>query len=140
VGIGFAVPVNTVREVVSQIKQHGKVEHAYLGVEMQAITQELADTVNLPVDAGVLIARVAEGSPAAEAGLEGGDQSVIVDGRSYVFGGDIVVSADGQAMRTPDDLRTMIMEMRPGDSVTIDIRRGDMQRTVNVTLGQQPAQ
>jgi S1-C subfamily serine protease len=140
VGIGFAVPVNTVREVVSQIKQHGKVEHAYLGVEMQAITQELAETVNLPVDAGVLIARVAEGSPAAEAGLEGGDQSVIVDGRSYVLGGDIVVSADGQAMTTPDDLRTMIMEKRPGDSVTLDIRRADMQRTVNVTLGQQPAQ
>jgi S1-C subfamily serine protease len=140
VGIGFAVPVNTVREVVSQIKQHGKVEHAYLGVEMQAITQELAETVNLPVDAGVLIARVAEGSPAAEAGLEGGDQSVIVDGRSYVLGGDIVVSADGQAMTTPDDLRTMIMEKRPGESVTLDIRRGDMQRTVNVTLGQQPAQ
>ena len=63
VGIGFAVPVNTVREVVSQIKQHGKVEHAYLGVEMQAITPELAETVNLPVDAGVLIARVAERAP-----------------------------------------------------------------------------
>ena len=140
VGIGFAVPVNTVREVVSQIKQHGKVEHAYLGVEMQAITPELAETVNLPVDAGVLIARVAEGSPADEAGLEGGDQSVIVDGQSYVLGGDIVVSADGQAMTTPDELRTMIMEKRPGDSITLDIRRGDMQRTVNVTLGQQPAQ
>ncbi len=140
VGIGFAVPVNTVREVVSQIKKSGKVEHAYLGVEMQAITDELAETVNLPVAQGVLIARVAEGSPADQAGLKGGNQSVIVDGTSYALGGDIVTSADGRAMTSPDDLRTMIMQKKPGESVTLNIRRGDMQRTVNVTLGQQPAQ
>ncbi len=140
VGIGFAVPVNTVREVVSQIKQSGKVEHAYLGVEMQAITDELVETFDLQVDQGVLIARVVEGSPADQVGLEGGNQSVIVDGTSYLLGGDIVISADGQAMTSPDDLRTMIMERKPGDSVTLDIRREGSQRTVNVTLGQQPAQ
>ena len=140
VGIGFAIPVNTVREVVSQIKQHGKVEHAFLGVEMVPITAELADTVNLPVDEGVIIAGVLDGSPAAEAGLKGGDQSVIVDGRSYVLGGDIVTSADGQPMTSPGDLRAMIMEKKPGDSITLKIRRDDLQRTVNVTLGQQPAQ
>jgi S1-C subfamily serine protease len=140
VGIGFAVPVNTVREVVSQIKAHGKVEHAYLGVEMQGITDELAETVNLPVGEGVIIARVVEGSPADEAGLEGGSESVIVDGTSYVLGGDIVTGADGQAITSPDDLRTMIMDKKPGDSITLNIRRQDLQRTVNVTLGQQPAQ
>jgi S1-C subfamily serine protease len=140
VGIGFAVPVNTVREVVSQIKESGKVKHAYLGVEMQAITDELAETVTLPVAQGVLIAKVVEGSPADQAGLEGGTQPVIVDGTSYVLGGDIVTSADGRAMTSPDDLRTMIMEKKPGESVTLKIRRGDLQRTVNVTLGQQPAQ
>jgi S1-C subfamily serine protease len=140
VGIGFAVPVNTVREVVSQIKQFGKVEHAFLGVEMQAITDELAGTVNLPVDEGVLIVRVVDSSPAAEAGLQGGDKSVIVDGTSYVLGGDIVTSANGQQVTSPDELRTMIMERKPGDSITLGIRRDDMQRTVNVTLGQQPAQ
>jgi S1-C subfamily serine protease len=140
VGIGFAVPVNTVREVVSQIKQFGKVEHAFLGVEMQAITEELAGTVNLPVDEGVLIVRVVDSSPASEAGLQGGDKSVIVDGTSYVLGGDIVTSANGQQVTSPDELRTMIMERKPGDSITLGIRRDDMERTVNVTLGQQPAQ
>jgi S1-C subfamily serine protease len=140
VGIGFAVPVNTVREVVSQIKQSGKVEHAFLGVEMQAITDELAGTVSLPVDEGVLIVGVVEGSPAAEAGLQGGDKPVIVDGTSYVLGGDIVTRANGQQVTSPDDLRTMIMEREPGDSITLSIQRDDMQRTVNVTLGQQPAQ
>ena len=140
VGIGFAVPVNTVREVISQIKESGKVEHAYLGVEMQAITDELVETFKLPVDQGILIARVAEGSPADQAGLEGGNKTVIVDGTSYLLGGDIVTSADGQAMTSPDELRTVIMEKKPGESVTLNIRREDLQRTVNVTLGQQPAQ
>ena len=140
VGIGFAVPVNTVREVVSQIKESGKVEHAYLGVQMQAITPELAETVTVPVDEGVMIVGIVEGSPADQAGLQGGDQQVIVGGRSYVLGGDVVIRADGQPVTSPDDLRSMIMEKSPGDSMTLDIRRGEEARTVNVTLGQQPAQ
>ncbi|HSE82043.1 MAG TPA: trypsin-like peptidase domain-containing protein [Gaiellaceae bacterium] len=140
VGIGFAVPVNTVREVVSQIKEHGKVEHAYLGVEMQSITDELAETFRLPVEEGVLVVNVVDGSPADEAGLEGGDRQVIVDGTSYVLGGDIVTAANGESMTSPDELRTMIMGMAPGDPLSLEIQRGDSQRTVNVTLGQQPAQ
>ena len=140
VGIGFAVPVNTVKEVVSQIKESGKVEHAYLGVQMQAITPELAEGVNVPVDEGVMIVGVVEGSPADEAGLQGGDQQVIVGGRSYVLGGDVVRRADGHPVTTPDDLRSMIMEKSPGDSMTLDIHRGQSPRTVIVTLGQQPAQ
>jgi S1-C subfamily serine protease len=140
VGIGFAVPVNTVKEVVSQIKQTGKVEHAYLGVQMQAIDEQLAETFKLPAEEGVLIVSVVEGSPADEAGLKGGDKEVIVSGASYVLGGDIVTRADEQAVATPDDLRRKIMEKDPGDSITLDIHRGDSQRTISVTLGRQPAQ
>ena len=140
VGIGFAVPVNTVREVVSQIKQNGRVEHAYLGVHMQEITEDLVDMIKLPVEKGVLIAAVVDGSPAAKVGLEGGDQQIIVDGTSYVLGGDIVTQVDGEAVSSPDDLRTLIMEKDPGDSIRLDIQRGDLERTVSVTLGQQPAQ
>ncbi|HXV33747.1 MAG TPA: trypsin-like peptidase domain-containing protein [Gaiellaceae bacterium] len=140
VGIGFAVPVNTVKEVVSQIKESGKVEHAYLGVRMQDVTPELAETVTVPVEEGVMIVGVVEGSPADQAGLQGGDQQVIVGGRSYVLGGDIVTSADGQAVTSADDLRRIIMEKSPGDPMTLEIQRGQAQRTVDVTLGQQPAQ
>jgi S1-C subfamily serine protease len=140
VGIGFAVPVNTVREVVAQIKQTGRVEHAYLGIHMQEITADLGDMIKLPVEKGVLIAAVVDGSPAAKAGLEGGDEQVIVDGTSYVLGGDIVTQVDGEAVTSPDDLRAVIMERDPGDSIRLDIQRGDSERTVSVTLGQQPAQ
>jgi len=140
VGIGFAVPVNTVKEVVSQIKENGKVEHAYLGVQMLAIDDGLAEALRLPVKEGVLIADVVDGSPADDAGLKGGDQQVIVEGTSYVLGGDIVTQADGQAVTSPDDLRRLIMEKDPGETMTLSIHRGDSERTVSVTLGRQPAQ
>jgi putative serine protease PepD len=140
VGIGFAVPVNTVREVVSQLKASGEVQHAYLGVRMQPITEELAQTFTLPVDEGILIVSVEEGSPADQAGLQGGNQETIVGGRSYALGGDIVIRADGQPLTSPDELRTRVMEKEPGDSMTLDIRRGESARTVIVVLGQQPAQ
>jgi S1-C subfamily serine protease len=139
VGIGFAVPVNTVKEVVAQIKQNGKVEHAYLGVEMQAISDQLSQTFDLPVEDGLLIVNVVDGSPAEEAGLRAGDQTVIVEGTSYVLGGDIVTGADGQTVADPDDLRSVIREKDPGDPLALDIQRGDSQRTVSVTLGRQPA-
>jgi S1-C subfamily serine protease len=87
-----------------------------------------------------MIVGVVEGSPADQAGLQGGEQQVIVGGRSYVLGGDIVVRADGQTVMSPDDLRRIIMAKAPGDSMTLDIHRGQSQRTVDVTLGQQPAQ
>ncbi|HEU4448967.1 MAG TPA: trypsin-like peptidase domain-containing protein [Gaiellaceae bacterium] len=140
VGIGFAVPINTVKEVVSQILESGRVEHAYLGVRMQAIDEDLSQLFRLPVDTGVLVVEVVPGSPAEEAGLEGGDQEVIVSGTSYALGGDIITSADGQDVASPDDLRRLIMEKDPGDSMTLEIHRGDSQRTVDITLGRQPAQ
>ena len=143
VGIGFAVPINTVKEVVSQIRESGRVEHAYLGVRMQEIDENLAQTFRLPVDSGILIVDVVDGSPADEAGLQGGDQPVIVGGKSYVLGGDIVTAADGQSVATPDDLRRLIMEKEPGEAMTLEVRRGDRgesERTVSVTLGRQPAE
>jgi S1-C subfamily serine protease len=143
VGIGFAVPINTVREVVSQIIEDGRVEHAYLGVRMQAIDENLAQTFRMSVDSGILIVDVVDGSPADEAGLQGGDQPVIVGGTSYVLGGDIVTAADGQSVADPDDLRRLIMDKEPGETMTLEVHRGDRgesERTVSVTLGRQPAE
>jgi S1-C subfamily serine protease len=140
VGIGFAIPVNTVKDVAVQIIRNGRVEHAYVGVEMQAIDKKLSDTFRLPVDRGVLIARVVPGSPAAKAGLKGGDHQVILDGTSYMLGGDIVTEADGRPLATPDELRQLVMEKKPGDTLTLGVYRGDTQESVNVTLGRLPSQ
>jgi S1-C subfamily serine protease len=140
VGIGFAIPMNTVKEVVSELIERGKVEHAYLGVEMASVDETLAETFRLPVARGALVMEVRPGSPAAEAGLHGGDTQVVVDGVSYVLGGDIITKADGEKVESADDLAALIMERDPGDTLTVEIHRDDARRTLSVTLGRRPSQ
>jgi S1-C subfamily serine protease len=140
VGIGFAVPINTVRQVVSDIIEEGRVEHAWIGIRMQEIDQSLSETFRLPVSEGVLVVDVAAGSPASEAGLRAGNQQVVVDGVSYVLGGDIITRAEGQKVATPDDLSGIVMAKKPGDALTLEIHRGDSKRTVSVTLGRRPSE
>src|ERR671926_1756717 len=82
VGIGFAIPINTVRDVAAQIIRTGKVEHAFLGITGQGIDRQVADLFHLPVSRGVLVARVTPGSGAAKAGLRGGSAQAVVSGES----------------------------------------------------------
>jgi S1-C subfamily serine protease len=138
VGIGFAVPINTVKDVVSQILQHGKVEHAYIGIEMATITDELAANVRLPVDRGVLIQRVRPGSPAEDAGLQGGTTQVVIDGESFLVGGDVITKADGQAIESAEDLRRVVTSRKPGDELALEVHRQDETKEVTVKLGRQP--
>jgi len=138
VGIGFAVPINTVKDVVSQLLESGKVDHAYIGVEMATITSELASNVRLPVDEGVLIQRVRTDSPAAKAGLRGGTTQVVVDGESYLVGGDVITKADGQPIESAEQLRSVVTSKQPGDEITLEIHRQNETKEVTVKLGRQP--
>jgi S1-C subfamily serine protease len=138
VGIGFAVPINTVKDVVSQLLESGKVDHAYIGVEMATITSELASNVRLPVDQGVLIQRVRTDSPAAQAGLRGGTTQVVVDGESYLVGGDVITKADGQPIESAEQLRSVVTSKQPGDEITLEIHRQNETKDVTVKLGRQP--
>ena len=139
VGIGFAIPIDTVKEVVSQILEHGRVEHAYIGIEMATITDELAANVRLPADSGVLIQVVRPGSPAAEAGLRGGTTQVVVDGESYLVGGDVITKADGQVVESAEQLRSVVTSKQPGDELALEIHRQDETTEVTVKLGRQPS-
>jgi len=138
VGIGFAIPSNTVKSVVAQILKHGRVEHAYLGIRAQAITPDLARVFRLPVQAGVIVERVEPGSAAAKAGLRGGTTEVTLAGESYTLGGDVIVKADGLRVSSIARLRDVIGAKRPGDSLTLEIYRGDQPMTIKVKLGRQP--
>ena len=140
IGIGFAVPVNTVRDVASQLMDDGRVEHAFLGVGAQPVTEEIAKLFNLPVDHGLMLIRVYEGSAAAKAGLEAGTTEVVVAGESYRLGGDIIVSVDGRSVQTPEDLREAVSAKKPGDEIKVEAYRGDDKRSFDVTLGRQPQQ
>jgi len=139
VGIGFAVPSNTVDEVVAEILEDGNVQHAYLGVSAVEVTPEIAESYKLAVSEGLLIQTVASGSGAAGAGLKAGTQQVVVAGQSFRMGGDIIVAADGKSVTSVDELRDVIGANDPGDEIALEIYRGGAAKTVTVTLGQQPA-
>jgi S1-C subfamily serine protease len=138
IGIGFAVPINTVRDVVAQLIDTGQVAHSYLGVEAQAIDEEASETFNLGVDKGLLVAVVRDGTAADRAGLRGGSQQEVVDGTTWTLGGDIILKADGKTLTSVDQLRDVIEEKNPGDSLELEIRRDGETRTVTVTLGRRP--
>jgi putative serine protease PepD len=138
VGIGFSVPSNTVKDVVAQILKTGRVEHAYLGISGQAVTPDVAETYNLPVKAGVLVGSVTRGSGADKAGLKGGARQVVVAGDTFILGGDIIVSFDGQKISSIEQLRDAVASHKPGDKVKLVIYRTANKSSVTVTLGRQP--
>jgi len=140
IGIGFAVPVNTVRDVASQLLDEGHVEHAFLGVQAQPVTKEIAKLFNLAVDHGLMLIRVYDGSGAAKAGLKAGTTEVVVAGESYLLGGDVIVKVDGESVQTPEDLREAVSAKKPGDKIKVEAYRGDDKRSFDVTLGRQPQQ
>jgi S1-C subfamily serine protease len=139
VGIGFAVPANTVKDVVAQILQTGRVEHAYLGVTTNVIHEELAESYNLPVRAGVIVQEVRAGTGAARAGLRGGDTSVVFEGQTYVLGGDVIVAVDDTSVLTPQELRDAIATKKPGDEVELTVYRDGNRTSVTITLGRRPS-
>jgi S1-C subfamily serine protease len=139
VGIGFAVPSNTVKNVAAQLLRNGKVAHAFLGIVPQTITSELAQSYKLPVNAGVLVKSVMKRSSAARAGLKAGHTQVVVAGETYVLGGDIIVKLDGTPVSSIDELRDAVAAHKPGDKVKVVVYRGAKRTSVRVTLGRQPA-
>jgi S1-C subfamily serine protease len=138
VGIGFAVPINTVKSVAAQLISSGHVAHAYLGITAQPVTASAAKLFHLPVAHGLLVAAVQPGSGAAHAGLEAARQSATLAGETYPLGGDLIASADGAPLYTIEQLRDTIAGKRPGDRVKLHVYRGNDARTVTVKLGEQP--
>jgi S1-C subfamily serine protease len=139
VGIGFSVPSNTVKDVVAQILRTGRVDHAYLGISGHAITSEVAETYKLPVEKGVIVATVTDGSGAHKAGLKAGETDVVVAGETYVLGGDIIVGIDGKSISSVEELRDAISEHAPGQKVRLTLFRDAKKTSVIVTLGRQPS-
>ena len=139
VGIGFAVPSNTVKAVVAQLVATGKVDRAYLGLSGSTITPELARVFRLPVDEGVLVEGVTTGSAADKAGLRGGTTDVVVAGESHVLGGDVIVAVAGKRVASTDELRDLLAERKPGQTVNVRIHRGTKIVTLAVKLGRQPS-
>jgi S1-C subfamily serine protease len=135
VGIGFAVPVNTAKRLVPDLKAGETIERAYLGVQMQGVTEQLAEDLNLAADRGALIVSVTPDSPADKAGLRGGGTDTA---QGVPAGGDQIVAIDGKQMRDEEAVAATVAAHKPGDKVEIEYYRGNDKRTATVELTERP--
>ncbi|VFU14229.1 putative periplasmic serine endoprotease DegP-like [anaerobic digester metagenome] len=120
IGIGFAIPVDLVMDIVESLRKYGRVVRGWLGVTVQEITPEIAEAMELKTPRGVLIADVIKGSPAAEAGIRQGD---------------VVVSINGKEVNDPSALQFLVSEIAPGTKVPVTVIRNGSRKSVTVTIG-----
>jgi S1-C subfamily serine protease len=137
--IGFAVPVDTVRRVVPELLAHGRYRHPWTGFEGYSITPGLAKALELPVERGILVARMVRGSPAAEAGLRGATRQVIVGNSRVLAGGDVITAIDGRPVADNNDLgRYLELQARVGQTVELTVLREGREQTLSLQLAESP--
>ncbi|MGI8946155.1 MAG: S1C family serine protease [Thermoleophilaceae bacterium] len=138
-GVGFAVPVDTVRRSLRALRAEGRVDYGYLGVTSQPLYPQLAERLGLPVRDGALIVRVEDGSPADRAGLRAGGEEIEFQGQQDVpSDGDVVVAVDGRKLTRESDLADLISARDAGAEVELELIRDGKRRRVEVKLGERP--
>jgi S1-C subfamily serine protease len=137
VGIGFAVPIDTAKKIIPELRQSGRVDRGYLGIGSLTVDKTLAD-LNLPVKHGALVQSVTPGGPADKAGIRAGDLSATLDNHAIQLGGDIITKVDDKEIRTRDDLEAAVVNRKSGDRVKVTLYRAGKVKTVVVTLGERP--
>jgi len=139
-GIAFAIPSNTVKEIVGQIEKSGKASHPWLGIGGIEVGKDMAKLLKLPVDHGVMIAQVVPGSPAEKAGLKASSQSLVNSqtGQRIPVGGDIIGKIDTISVLTMDDILNFVEKHKVGDRVTLEVYRGKEKKQVTFALGERP--
>ncbi len=140
VGIGFAVPVETVNRVSSDLITYGRVRRVYVGFEGINLSdlRGLTEVLNLGTDSGILITNVRVGSPAAESGLIGASQRVRVGNYLIPAGGDVVVSIDGRNVTSMNDVSTILEPHQPGERVELTVFRNGQRINTQLTLQEEP--
>jgi S1-C subfamily serine protease len=135
-GIGFAIPINTAKLIANDLITEGKVRRAYLGVQTLELTGWLAEALDLPVREGLLVEQTTKNSPAAAAGVKGGDRAAQAGMRRIYIGGDVIVGLDGQKVANQFDMNVILNRKRPGETVTVTLYRGAKKMDVPVKLGE----
>lgn len=139
VGVGFAVPVNTVKRVVPSLIATGRYADPWLGIQGTSITSLLAEELDLPVERGVLVQTVVQDGPAAKAGLQGGNRQVQLDDVALTTGGDIIVAIDDMVMQDMDDLVVYLADNTSvAQRVTLTVLRNGRQQRIEVRLEERP--
>jgi serine protease Do len=123
IGIGFAIPSDTVKTVITQLKDHGSVTRGWIGVQIQPVTPDVADSLGLKKAEGALVAEAQPDSPAAKAGVESGD---------------VIATVNGEAVKDARDLAKKIGGIAPGSTVRLGVVSHGSDKTVSVTLREYP--
>jgi S1-C subfamily serine protease len=133
-GIGFAIPINSAKQVLADFEKYGRIRSPSLDIITLPIGPDIAQQIGLPSDYGILIEKVLPGGAAERAGLKGGTQRVYDGNTPVMLGGDLIVGADGQDVANAQDLSAAINSHRAGDTMTITIYRGRRKMDFKVTL------
>ncbi len=124
VALGFAIPSPTATEVAEELIEDGTADHAFMGLVPGAITPQIAEQLGLSDTTGAIVLSVSNGGPASAAGIRPGD---------------VVTAIEGEEIGSPEDLLAALRQQDPGDRVAVDVRRGDEEQTLDVTLTDRPA-
>jgi S1-C subfamily serine protease len=135
-GIGFAIPINTAKAVLSDLTRYGQVRRPSLGIVSYPIGPDLAEQMGLNAESGVLIQKVIPGGAADRAGLRGGNEQAYVGNTPIMLGGDLIIAIDGQQVSDPQDISVIMDRHQAGDTVSVTILRGRKQMTIKLTLGE----
>jgi S1-C subfamily serine protease len=138
-GVGFAVPVDTVRRSLAQLRSSGEAHYGYIGISSQPLYPQLAKRLGIPVEHGALVADVVESGPADKAGIKGGGKEIRFQASLVKPGGDVVTKVNGVTITEHRDLGDLISRYRPHQVVKLEVYRGSDRRTVDVELGERPA-
>lgn len=123
-GLSFSIPIDVAIDISNQLKVGGKIARGWLGIAIQEINKELADSFGMKNTNGALVAGIEKGSPADKGGLEAGD---------------VILKFDGKAITSSSDLPRVVAAVKPGKTVSADILRKGAMKTLSVTVGEAPA-
>jgi S1-C subfamily serine protease len=140
VGIGFAVPIDTVRRILPDLEKTGRANISYLGVTSIDVppADSLPDELSVPATEGAWVQEVAAGSTAPKAGIRGGKVTLTSSDGPIRFGGDVITKIDDTVVKAVGDVGAAISKHKPGEKVTVELLRGKDRKTVTVTLERRP--
>jgi S1-C subfamily serine protease len=139
IGIGFAIPANTIRRVVTELIREGRVLRPWFGIEGYSINGDLASLLNLPVRSGILVKDVHRGSSADKADIKGANEIAVWYNERIYIGGDILTEIDGKPIGSQEELRLALEAKRPGDTVRVTLYRGQSKIQKSVVLLEAPS-
>jgi S1-C subfamily serine protease len=138
-GVGFAIPVDAVRRSLAELRDDGRVEYGYLGVQTMILWPQLAERLGIDAKAGALVQSVEPDSPAEDEGLDPGDETIDFQGQPDIpSSGDVIVAVDGNRLTRAQDLSDVIGAHSEGDKVVLTVVRDGDSRRVSITLGRRP--